>query len=220
VQGRVSPAPWLVDGGRVTVRPLFPAGDDDALSGESDSSDGSDERSGVSAPPGKLAPAAPSPPPPVVEPPPPVRDPHSEAFVRAVAEHATARARALIGVEEQLLELAVQLAEVLVERELISDPALHAVLVRAALAALEGDQPAVVRASRPAYAALVASFGEGHVEVDGTQVPVTLDPRLEGVGVVVDGADTRVDGRVGERLRSALRAMQEERRRREAEVAT
>ena len=211
---KVSPPSWLTGVANATVRPLFSTGEDDDSQGDA-------ELAAPSLPsPEVVAQPAPPPPAPPVAPQPPARDPFADAFARAVAEHLTARARALVAVEEQLLELSVQLAEVLVERELEREPELHAVLVRTALAALEGHQPTGARASRAAYTAIVGAFGLAEVEVDGVRVPITLDPRLDGVGVVVDGVDTRVDGRVGERLRSALRAMQDERRRREAEVAT
>ncbi len=215
---KVSPAPWLTDAPKVTVRPLFTTGEED----DSSQDDGALDASSPPSPDVMAPPAPPPPAPPVAPQPPapPARDPFADAFARAVAEHLTARARALAAVEDQLLELSVQLAEVLVERELEREPELHAALVRTALAALEGHQPTGARASRAAYTAIVGAFGVAEVEVDGVRVPITLDPRLDGVGVVVDGVDTRVDGRVGERLRSALRAMQDERRRREAEVAT
>jgi flagellar biosynthesis/type III secretory pathway protein FliH len=170
-----------------------------------------------SAPPPPLTPAPPAPP---SAPPVPVRDPNSEAFARAVVEHAAASRRALATVEEQLLELSVQLAEVLVEREIEREPALLGTLARAALSSLDGIEPVAVRASRASYGAIVDTFGGPSIEFEGVQVRVVLDTKLEGVGVVVEGPDTRVDGRVGDRLRSALRAMQDERARRESEVAS
>ncbi len=170
-----------------------------------------------SVPPAALTPPPPAPPTP---PPPPVRDPNSEAFARAVVEHATAARRALATVEEQLLELSVQLAEVLVEREIEREPALLGTLARAALASLDGLEPVSVRASRASFGAIVDTFGGPSIEFEGVQVRVVLDTKLDGVGVVVEGPDTRVDGRVGDRLRSALRAMQDERARRESEVAS
>jgi len=227
---QVTPAPWLVDGTQVPVRLLFPTDEESpverkAVERNAEEHDAAAQEvqsaalslpppAMMSSPPPASAPAAP----PSVAP--PARDLHAEAFARAVAEHVTARSRALVAVEEQLLELAVQLAEVLVEHEITRDPQIHAVLVRAALAAIEGTQPSVVRASRAAHAAIVETFGEPNVEVDGTAVAIVLDARLVGLGVVVESQDSRVDGRVAERLRSALRAMQDERRSREAEVAT
>ena len=225
---QVTRAPWLVDGAQVPVRLLFPPDGESPAEPDADEHDAAETQEARSATlslPPSASPMASIPPPapapatsPSVDP--PARDLHADAFARAVAEHVTARSRALVAVEEQLLELAVQLAEVLVEQQITRDPQIHAVLVRAALAAIEGTQPSVVRASRAAYAAIVETFGAPSVEVDGTAVAILLDARLEGLGVVVESHDSRVDGRVAERLRAALRAMQDERRSREAEVAT
>ena len=224
VSSGVTPAPWLVDAAHAPVRLLFPTDADSERAAEELDAQTRSSQSTLSllpsaSPPASVPPPAPAPtaPPSVA---PPVRDLHAEAFARAVAEHVTARSRALMAVEEQLLELAVQLAEVIVEYEITRDPQIHGVLVRAALAAIEGTQPSVVRASRAAHAAIVETFGEPTVQVDGTSVSIVLDARLEGLGVVVESHDSRVDGRVAERLRAALRAMQDERRSREAEVAT
>lgn len=226
VSSQVTPAPWLVDDAQVPVRLLFPTDGEIPTERCADEHEEPEQEArsamlslppaappSASIPPSASASVAPS----VAT---PARDLHAEAFARAVAEHVTARSRALMAVEEQLLELAVQLAEVLVEHELTRDPQIHGALVRAALAAIEGTQPSVVRASRAAHAAIVETFGQPTVEVDGTPVAIVLDPRLDGLGVVVESQDSRVDGRVAERLRSALRAMQDERRSREADVAT
>ncbi len=257
----LKPAPWLVDAGRMSIRPLFGGADEGefeaGLSPEEEqlyaaAAAATEERARriavappappVGAPPSieppaprvsSVPPAAPeapradaalarpgSAPPRVESTPAPQRDPHAEAFARAVVEHATAGRRALAAVEAQLLELAVQLAEVLVEREITREPELLGTLARSALASLEGIEPTSVRASRASYSAIVDTFGDPHIEFEGVPVRVVLDTKLEGVGVVVEGPDSRVDGRVGERLRSALRAMQDERRRREAEVTS
>ena len=248
----VRPAPWLADGARQSIRPLFGGHDEveDFLSPEEQrryatAAAETEERARriAVAPPAHPAGASPSieppappvsqvissappaPPTPVPPAPPsapaaPVRDPNSEAFARAVVEHAAASRRALAAVEEQLLELSVQLAEVLVEREIVRDPALLGMLARAALASLDGIEPVSVRASRASFGAIVDTFGGPSIEFEGVQVRVVLDTKLEGVGVVVEGPDTRVDGRVADRLRSALRAMQDERARRESEVAS
>jgi len=243
----VRPAPWLADGGRQSIRPLFGGHDEveEFFSPEEQrrhaaaAAETQERASRIAVappahPPGAapsieppapplsqmMSSAPPAPPAPPSAPPVPVRDPNSEAFARAVVEHAAASRRALAAVEEQLLELSVQLAEVLVEREIERDPALLGTLARAALASLDGIEPVSVRASRASYGAIVDTFGGPAIEFEGVQVRVVLDTKIEGVGVVVEGPDTRVDGRVADRLRSALRAMQDERARRESEVAS
>jgi hypothetical protein len=135
------------------------------------------------------------------------------ALADAIAELVRARRALLAEAEQSLLELAVCIAEALVERELRDDPELHRTLVRAALAPLEDQRPTAVRASRDAFGAIVDAFGAPAVDVDGVVVSILLDPSLDGMGVVVDGAGMRVDGRVGERLRAVARALEDERRR-------
>jgi hypothetical protein len=89
-----------------------------------------------------------APPPPVVitRPPPTIVEPEipritpaeQEAFAHAALEIGSLRARLLSNAESQLLDLAVSIAEVLIEREVERDPSLHNAFARAAVAAL-GD---------------------------------------------------------------------------------
>jgi hypothetical protein len=135
------------------------------------------------------------------------------AFARAAIELAAARQTALAEVEHQLLELSVSIASVIIEREIETHPDLHGKLARAALSALTTSGTPTLRASRESYGAILDVFGEPFVELDGAKVRVELDPSLEGLGVVAETAHVRVDGRVTERLRMVLRAMEDERRR-------
>lgn len=135
------------------------------------------------------------------------------AFARAAIELAAARQTALAEVEHQLLELSVSIASVIIEREVETHPELHGKLARAALSALSASGTPTLRASRESYGAILDVFGEPFVELDGARVRVELDPSLEGLGVVAETAHVRVDGRVTERLRMVLRAMEDERRR-------
>ncbi|HEX4354235.1 MAG TPA: hypothetical protein VHZ95_15005, partial [Polyangiales bacterium] len=63
---------------------------------------------------------------------------HAEAFANAAIELAIARAATLTVLEDQLLDLAIEVASALIERELEAAPELHAALAKAALASL-GD---------------------------------------------------------------------------------
>jgi flagellar assembly protein FliH len=156
---------------------------------------------------------------PASEPAPPRPEASAAAFARAALEHATASARAVAGVEEQLLELALAIAAAIVEREVERDSLLHAALARSALETLGDSAGAKLRASHDAYAAILDALGAPLIVVDGVTVQVTLDPTLEGVGCVVENEHGRVDSRIAERLRAVRRALDDERRRRDIEEA-
>jgi hypothetical protein len=174
-----------------------------------------------------LPPRRSAPPPPVVITRPPSAPPQpeaesapkltpaeQEAYATATLELASLRARVLSNAESQLLELAVQIAEVLIECELEQKPALHAAFARAAVAALGDTRLAKLRVSRQAYKAISEIHGQGGVEVDGVHVEMTLDNSLEGLSVVAESGASRVDGRVSERLGAVLRALKADMRRR------
>lgn len=153
-------------------------------------------------------------PPPVAEVPAQVITPEEqEAYAHAALELASLRARVLAHSEAQLLELAVMIAEAIIERAIERDPAIHGALARAAVSALGDTSNAKLRVSRAAYKAITQVHGEEAVEVDGVRVELTLDNSLEGLSVVAEAGASRVDGRVSERLAAVLRALETEHRR-------
>ena len=141
-----------------------------------------------------------------------------EAFAKAAIELAAAREVALAEIEHQLLTLAVSIAQSIIEREVEHNPELYAALARTALKTIHDPNGSTLRASREAYAAILDVFNEPMITYDNARVRVELDPTLEGLGVVAENAHVRVDGRVSERLRMVLRAMDDERRRAELET--
>lgn len=143
----------------------------------------------------------------------------SAAFAQATVEMAAARAKAAGELEAPLLDLAVEIAQALIEREMTTDPHVHKTLARTALATLGDLKTAKLRASREAFTAIVDAFHGTNIEVEGIMVQVTLDPALEGLGCVAENENARVDGRLQERLRAVSRTLQEERRRRAVERA-
>ncbi len=167
-----------------------------------------------------LPPRLSAPPPPVVitrpptAPPVPAITPAEQlAYVHAALELASLRARTLAQTEAQLLELAVAIAETILERQIERDPTLYAPLARAAVAALGDTRSAKLRVARAGFRAITEMHGEEPVEVDGVRVELVLDNSLEGLGVIAESGASKVDGRVRERLAAVLRALEADHRR-------
>ena len=167
---------------------------------------------GGSSPPDPLAGASPEPPPTTVDVPliDPAREEAAlaalqaevEVFSQGAAALATARAHALRNVEGQLISLAVDIAQCIVEREIQEHPRLHQALARAALETLGDPHNTELLASADAFESLVDVIGEAFVELDGVRVPIRVDPSLQGLGCVARNETSQVDGRVRERLRA------------------
>jgi flagellar biosynthesis/type III secretory pathway protein FliH len=150
-------------------------------------------------------------------PPPTITPAEQEAFALAALEIGSMRARMLATAETELLELAVSIAEAIIEREIERDPAIHATLAKAAVSALGDTSHARLRVSRTAHRAITQIHGEAAVDVDGVRVELTLDNSLEGLSVVAESGASRVDGRVSERLSAVLRAIEADHRRKDVE---
>ncbi len=133
-------------------------------------------------------------------------------FAEAVGALSETRASLREEVTEPLLELAVGIAEALVERAIEREPELHRALAQAALDALGGAADAELRVSRATYEAIVEHHGEARIRHGASTVPLVVDASIEGLGAVAVQGWTRVDGRLRERLRGALEAMLHERR--------
>jgi len=136
------------------------------------------------------------------------------AFAEAVTELAIARSSVLAAVEGDLLDLSLRIAEAMIEGQVAQDPALHLVLVRAALRSLGDCSHVRIRTSHEAFGALVQHMGGAKFELNGIAVELVADPSIPGLGCVIDEEHARVDATVGERLRSVRIAFEDERRRR------
>jgi vacuolar-type H+-ATPase subunit E/Vma4 len=136
-----------------------------------------------------------------------------QAFASAAIELAIARAATLAVLEGQLLDLAIEVAEALIEKEVETDPKLHVALARAAMQSLGDATSVTLRTSSDGFETIVAALGGTEVEVRGVRVHIVSDPTIPGLGCVVDGDSVRVDASVSERLRAVRRAFEEERRR-------
>jgi hypothetical protein len=138
---------------------------------------------------------------------------HIQAFASAAIELAIARSATLAVLEGQLLDLSIEVAEALIEREVEADPKLHGALARAALQSLGDATHVTLRTSPDGFEAVCAALGGPEVEVHGVRVQIVPDSAIPGLGCVVDGDNVRVDATVSERLRAVRRAFEEERRR-------
>ncbi|MFK7988918.1 MAG: FliH/SctL family protein [Sandaracinaceae bacterium] len=143
-----------------------------------------------------------------------------ERFVAAAAKLGATRTEVPEELEEPLLQLAVGIAEVLVEQAVQDDPELHKTLASAALAAIERTEETTLLASREAYAAIVEVAGAPILRAaDGGEVRVELDAGLSGLGVVAKVGPGRVDARLRERLTRVREALIHERRLQRGEMS-
>jgi len=131
-----------------------------------------------------------------------------EQFAEARAELERARRHALDEAHESLIDLAVGVAEALVDRALEREPALYERLAKVAIATLDDPGGTELRASPASYERLVEALGAPELHHRGVAVPVVLDETLCGDGFVAQSEKVTVDGRVAPRLdavRDALR---------------
>jgi hypothetical protein len=161
---------------------------------------------------GSLIPGARSAPPPANDTGQELLREHAQQFANAAIELAAARAAALAGLEGELLDLSIEIASAIIEREVTREPALHAALSRAALGSLGDATQVTLRTSPEAFNTIVASLGGEHTEVRGVRINVLADINIPGLGCVVDGDNVRIDATVSERLRAVRNAFEEERR--------
>ena len=137
---------------------------------------------------------------------------HAEAFANAAIELGIARAATLAVLEGQLLDLSIEIASVLIERQIELEPELHATLARAALNSLGDATQVTLRTSPDAFHHVCDVLGGEHADVRGVCVSIVSDVTIPGLGCVVDGENMRVDATISERLRAVRRAFEEERR--------
>ncbi|MET0339906.1 MAG: FliH/SctL family protein [Polyangiales bacterium] len=165
----------------------------------------------ISRPPPRAESLPPAPPAPE-----PITPAEVEQFALAALELGSLRARILLQAETQVLELAVAIAEAIIERQVELDPAIHETLARAAVAVLGDTSTAKLRVSRAAYKVISELHGEPAVDVEGVRVEMSIDNSLDGLSVVAESGASRVDGRLSERLGAVLRAIEAEHRRKDA----
>ena len=133
-----------------------------------------------------------------------------EAGAQALVE---AREQAFADAEEPVLELAVEIAQAIVQEAIETDAELLGRMAKAALRLL-GDLDGVeLPASPEAFDALRDCFEGGGPTVGGVVVPLVEDARLSGLGCIVQAGEARVDARIDGRLEAVRDALVHERRR-------
>ena len=131
-----------------------------------------------------------------------------EHFVQEAASLAVERAKIARIVEGELVDLAVMIAQTIVES--IDDDELPLALAREALRLLPGTESATLRAGAGAYEAILGELGE-QFEFEGVRVRVHADPTIEGAGCIVETPEVRIDGSIQERLAAVAQAIHDER---------
>jgi flagellar biosynthesis/type III secretory pathway protein FliH len=162
----------------------------------------------------------------VAEPQPPLLAvPDEPAVVRAADDAVSATlvaierlsAEVLAALRLEVADLATEIAQVLIERELEHRPELHLELAAAAVRALGETAPPVrARVSAETFEIVARSRGTGRIEVAGRSIQLEADPTVQGPGFHLDSGDASVDGtietrllRVRDRLRIACREAEE-----------
>jgi len=189
---------------------------DAGASDDEQAGNGSDERPSRLPPPpglGGLLPGGRSNPPPANDAASGPLDVRLEAFATAAVELAIARASTLASLEGQLLDLAIDIASAIIDREVELDSELHGVLARAALRTLGDCTRATLRTSPEAFVAVTEYIGGERQEINGVRIEVIADGSIPGLGCIVDAEHVRVDASVKERLRAVRVAFEDDRRR-------
>ncbi len=134
----------------------------------------------------------------------------AKALHAAVEQVRENDAKFIGSLEENLAAISVAIARHIIGREVNTDPAAVAVLVRRAVAEFPLDQPLRIRV-HPADLALLTTArgpeGEPLAVVGGRDVTWLADPRLERGGSIVEGRERIVDGRVDEALERVFRRL-------------
>ena len=133
----------------------------------------------------------------------------NQAILDAVRALESARAELMAHAEEELSELAIEIARALIDAELEARPQLHRHLIRAALDVLGPGSVPRVRVSHETFDVVIDALGGRSIDAFGHRVELEIDAALSGPGVTVEAGSASVDGMVATRLsrvRTALLA--------------
>jgi flagellar assembly protein FliH len=117
----------------------------------------------------------------------------SDAIIAAAATARSQRAEAVTQAEQEAVELAFELAETLIGREMNLDPSLSIEAVKRAVALVPKGDDLVVRL----HPGDVITAEELQALVADASVKVVHDPEVESGGCVVEAGPCRIDAQIG-----------------------
>jgi len=126
-------------------------------------------------------------------------------YERSIAELGTAYSVAVNAMETKTVELALEIARKVIQREVSLDPDLVVALATVALRRVQSHQSITLRVSRQDY----PRIREAVADVNSS-VAVVEEPTLERGDFLIDTAQTHLDGRILSQVETLGRAMLEE----------
>jgi type III secretion protein L len=138
---------------------------------------------------------------------------HAEGIARAAAALALANAVSearLADLEQELIEVALEIARRMVERELAAAPDAVVEMAKRALRAATGAGEILLRVAPDDLAAVTAAGGVLRALVERGSLAITEERTLQRGEVIVEAAGGRVDGRIAAQLEPFRKALQAE----------
>ena len=126
-------------------------------------------------------------------------------YENSLAELAASHKRMAQAMEEQTVQLSLEIARKIVQRELAMDPDLIAALATVALKRLTGHQSITLRVGRHDF----ERVREAVADVN-TAVTVKDDPALERGDFMIETGKTHLDGRISSQIETISRALLDE----------
>ncbi len=126
-------------------------------------------------------------------------------YERTVTEMASAHAQVVDGMERKTVELALEIARKVIQREISTDPDLVSALATVALRRVQTHQALVLRVSRQDFPRLKDAIANVN-----SAVTVVEELSLERGDFMIDSGQTHLDGRILSQVETLGRAMLEE----------
>jgi flagellar assembly protein FliH len=126
-------------------------------------------------------------------------------YEKSLAELAASHKRMAQAMEEQTVQLSLEIARKIVQRELAMDPDLIATLATVALRRLTGHQSIAVRVGRHDFERVRAAIANVN-----PAITVKDDPALERGDFVIETGQTHLDCRISSQIETIGRALLDE----------
>jgi flagellar assembly protein FliH len=126
-------------------------------------------------------------------------------YEKSLTELATTHKQMAQAMEEQTVQLALEIARKIVQRELTMDLDLVAALATVALKRLSGHQSIILRVSRQDFERV-----RGAIALVNSAVTVKEDPALERGDYVIETGQTHLDGRISSQIDTIGRVLLDE----------